>query len=111
MDNYKGYDYFVKKIIEDIEFILDNTKDLSCEDFEEDIFLNNTVCFRFIQISENAKKIPNSICINYPNIPWNKISGLRNRIVHDYGNIMLDIVFNTIVEDLPKLLFELKKIV
>ena len=103
--------YYVKSIIDDIEFIVKNTKDISCEDFEEDILLNNAVCFRFIQISENAKKIPITISAQYTNIPWNKISGLRNRIVHDYGSIQFDIIYQTIKEDLPKLLKDLRDIV
>lgn len=47
----------------------------------------------------------------YPNIPWMKISGLRNRIVHDYGSIQLDIIYNTVIQDLPLLLNDLKGIV
>jgi uncharacterized protein with HEPN domain len=42
---------------------------------------------------------------------WKKISGLRNRIVHDYGSIQLDIIYNTVIQDLPLLLNDLKGIV
>ena len=90
--------------------MVNSTKGLTCEEFENDILLNNAICFRFIQISENAKKIPNSIYAKYSNIPWAQISGLRNRIVHDYGNIQLDVIFNTVIDDLPKLLSNLKDI-
>ena len=47
----------------------------------------------------------------YPNIPWNKISGLRNRIVHDYGSIQLDIIYNTVKYDLPILIVDLNEII
>lgn len=46
----------------------------------------------------------------YPGIPWMKISGLRNRIVHDYGSIQLDIIYNTVKNDLPILVKEIKSI-
>lgn len=46
----------------------------------------------------------------YPFIPWMKISGLRNRIVHDYGSIQLDIIYNTVKNDLPILVKEIKSI-
>lgn len=52
--------------------------------------------------------MPSSIYKEYPNIPWYKISGLRNRIVHDYGTVQLDIIYNTVKEDLPNLIKELK---
>ena len=57
------------------------------------------------------KKLPLSINEVYPNIPWNKISGLRNRIVHDYGSIQLDIIYNTVKDDLPKLIVDLNEII
>lgn len=90
--------------------MVNSTKGLTCKEFESDILLNNAICFRFIQISENAKKIPNSIYAKYSNIPWAQISGLRNRIVYDYGKVQLDVVYSTIIEDLPNLLDELEKI-
>ena len=37
-------------------------------------------------------------------IPWKMIIGMRNKIVHDYCNVQLDIVYNTIKHDLPELL-------
>lgn len=38
------------------------------------------------------------------NVPWNAIYGLRNRIVHDYGNVDLNVVFETLKHDIPELL-------
>ena len=39
-----------------------------------------------------------------------KISGLRNRIVHDYGSIQLDIIYDTVKNNLPDLKIEIEKI-
>ena len=41
-------------------------------------------------------------------LPWNELTGLRNRIVHDYGNIDLSIVFETLKHDIPELMEQLK---
>lgn len=41
-------------------------------------------------------------------IPWNAMYGLRNRIVHDYGNVDLNIVFETLKNDIPELLEMIK---
>ncbi len=38
------------------------------------------------------------------NIPCNALYGLRNRIVHDYGNVDLRVVFDTLKHDIPELL-------
>ena len=37
-------------------------------------------------------------------IPWMAIYGLRNRIVHDYGNVDLDVIFSTLKNDIAELL-------
>ena len=37
MDNYKNYEFYVKKIIEDIEFVIENSKGLTCDEFEDDV--------------------------------------------------------------------------
>ena len=41
-------------------------------------------------------------------IPWNSLYGLRNRIVHDYGNVDLKIVYETLKNDIPELLGMIK---
>lgn len=37
-------------------------------------------------------------------IPWNAMYGMRNRIVHDYGNVDLKVVYETLKNDIPELL-------
>ena len=43
-------------------------------------------------------------------IPWRAMKGLRNRIVHEYGNVDLGVVYDTVRNDIPQLLKELKEI-
>ena len=111
MDNKKTPGYYLNKIIDDIVFVIENTKKVSLEEFSHNDVLNCAVSFKFIQISENAKQLPETLMSVYPMIPWREINGLRNRIVHDYGNVQLDIIYNTIVNDLPILLEQLRELV
>ncbi len=62
-----------------------------------------------IQISENAKKLSAEYKTEKCSLPWDELSGLRNRIVHDYGNVDLDIVYETLKYDIPELLEQLKE--
>ena len=57
-----------------------------------------------IQISENSKRLTDGYKLKKANVPWNSISGLRNRIVHDYGNVDLNVVYDTLKNDIPELL-------
>ena len=66
--------------------------------------LLDSMLFRMIQISENAKKLSDEYKQEKSYIPWNLLYGLRNRIVHDYGNVDLNIVYETLKNDIPELL-------
>ena len=66
--------------------------------------LLDSMLFRMIQISENSKKLSDEYKHQHASVPWNAVYGFRNRIVHDYGNVELDIVYETLKNDIPDLL-------
>lgn len=104
MDNVKNDAYYIQKIIKDLEFIVAHMRDIDIEELDKDEVLLDSMLFRMIQISENAKKLSDEYKIMHFNIPWSALSGLRNRIVHDYGNVDLNIVYETLKSDIPELL-------
>lgn len=55
-------------------------------------------------IGEAAVQVTESTKQRLPEIPWEKIAGMRNRLVHAYFDINLDIVWKTVQEDLPELI-------
>ena len=61
-------------------------------------------------IGEAATQISNESREALPQIPWSDIIAMRNRLIHAYFDINLDILWKTIVEDLPPLISELDKI-
>ena len=104
MDNVKNDNYYIQKIRLDLEFIVIHMKDVDIEELNENEILLDSMLFRMIQLSENAKKLTEQYKQKYSNIPWNAIYGLRNRIVHDYGNVDLNVDFETLKNDIPELL-------
>jgi uncharacterized protein with HEPN domain len=46
----------------------------------------------------------------HPHLPWKKITGMRNRLIHGYFDVNLDIVWQTVTEDLPDLAAKLEQI-
>ena len=62
-------------------------------------------------IGEAANKIPEHIRNRYPDISWQEISGMRNRLIHEYFGVDHDIVWQTIEEDLTTLENAAKKII
>ena len=76
----------------------------SIEDFADNSLVQDAVVFNLLQIGELAKsKLSDSFKRTHRDIPWNDIYGFRNRLVHDYENIILTIVYEAINEDFPTL--------
>ncbi len=109
MDNVKNDNYYLDKIITDIEFINAHMKNVDYQELNENEILLDSMLFRMIQISENSKRLSEEYKEVKSNMPWNELIGLRNRIVHDYGNIDLNIVFETLKHDIPDLMRLLKE--
>jgi len=62
-------------------------------------------------IGEAAGRIPRQTQEGFPRIQWTSIYGMRNRIIHGYDNINMEIVWNVVKNDLPLLIGELEAIV
>ncbi len=104
MDNVKNDNYYIQKIKQDLEFISKHMKNVDIEELGTNELLLDSMLFRMIQISENSRKLTDNFKKEKENIPWGALYGLRNRIVHDYGNVDLNIVFETLKTDIPDLL-------
>ena len=100
MDNIKDDRYYVSKIIDNIDFVLLHTKGLSLPQLQADEVLVDSVMFRFIQIAEAAQELTASFKAETSSLPWHQLNGIRNRIVHAYDVIRVDIIYETILNDL-----------
>ena len=83
MDNIKNNIYYIQKIRKDLEFIVEHMRDVSMEELNVNEVLLDSMLFRMIQISENAKRLTDEYKLSHSHIPWSALSGMRNRIVHD----------------------------
>jgi uncharacterized protein with HEPN domain len=61
-------------------------------------------------IGEAAARVTEETRASCPDIPWPDLIGMRNRLVHTYFEIDLDVIWETVHRDLPPLIFELRKI-
>ncbi|MBR5473794.1 MAG: DUF86 domain-containing protein [Lachnospiraceae bacterium] len=104
MDSIKNNAYYVRKIKKDLGFVVTHMQDVDLEKLNENEVLLDSMFFRMIQISENAKRLTEEYKCTHQYVPWNALSGMRNRIVHDYGNVDLNVVYETLKNDIPELL-------
>ena len=69
-----------------------------------------TISMCVLQIGELAGKLTEDFKDTYNEMPWREIKGLRNFVAHEYGNIDIAELWNTIQEDIPVLQSYCKKI-
>ena len=104
----KNDSYYAQLIIDNIKVIQKYLGNKTYDEFLNDEQLIDAVMFRLIQLIENIKNISTEFKEKNNHIPWGKIMGFRNGIVHEYGETDYTIVYETVTEDLDELriLFE-----
>ena len=70
----------------------------------------NSVCMSLLQIGELANHLTTEFKSAHTCIPWKNIIGLRNVVVHGYGQLDVETVWATVTEDIPELYQNCKSI-
>lgn len=86
--------------VEAVEMIRGKTR----EDLDKDRKLNLSLVRLMEIIGEAASRIPKQDQKDYPEVPWPDIVSLRNRLIHGYDNVDLDILWQILSKDLPVLI-------
>ena len=102
---------FLEHIEESIDFVLEYSKGLSFSRFEKDSKIQDAILRRIEIIGEAVKKLPVEITLKYPEVRWSQIAGMRDKLIHQYFGIDLEIVWNVVREDIPELKRKIKKII
>jgi len=101
----------LEDLIESAEKILQYTKGISFEEFSKDNKTVDAVIRNFEIIGEASNLLPDEIKDKYSEIDWHRIRGFRNRIVHDYFGVDLQIIWKIIFDQIPGLITEISKII
>jgi uncharacterized protein with HEPN domain len=99
----KDWDFRLADILYSIERIEAIAARHNSESFAEDQDARDIVDRRFQIIGDATRKIPDEFKNIHPDIPWLRMAGLRNFVVHEYNNVDPAIIWDTIQKNLPEL--------
>ena len=90
--------------------IMKSMRDVEYSDFIADEEKQAAV-IRFIEIiGEAAKNVSEKTRKQHPEIPWRMVAGTRDRLIHGYFSVDIDIVWGIVRRDIPNLMLKLEKI-
>lgn len=101
---------FIKHILNAIEDIETYSKGLSKEKFEKNKKSQDAIIRKIEIIGEAAKNVSQNFILKHPNIPWKESIRTRDKLIHGYFGIDLNIVWMIIEDELPKFKKEINKI-
>ena len=80
------------------------TRNINWERFRDDDLIQNAVMHQIQIIGEAARKISRQYKDAHSEIPWQMIIGMRNRLVHEYFDIIPERVWDVVEKDIPELI-------
>ncbi|YCO46470.1 DUF86 domain-containing protein [Thermosynechococcus sp. FA-CM-4201] len=101
----------LQDIVDEIDEIQVMVADLKFEEFCQDRRTVKAVLYSLAVIGEAAASLLPEAAELYPQIPWRQMRGMRNITIHEYFQVDLSIVWETVQSDLPALYSSLKELI
>jgi len=103
-------DDLLQDISESIERIISYTKNVDYEQFKKDFKTQDAVLRNIEIMGEAVKFISEKIKAQYSEIPWKNIAGTRDRLIHDYFGVNVDIIWDIVLHEIPNLRLKIRNI-
>ncbi len=101
---------YLRHILDEVEYLMEQTKDLTKEGFTRDETLKRAFVRSIEIIGEAAKKLPAQLIQRYPQLEWRAITGMRDKLVHNYFGVDYDIVWDVVTNKVPALRLQIQEI-
>jgi uncharacterized protein with HEPN domain len=94
---------YIEDCLESISRISEYVREIDRSTFARNPAIQDAVIRRLEIIGEAAKRIPEQVKQHHPEIPWRSMAAMRDVLIHDYPEIVIDQVWITATEHLPPL--------
>jgi uncharacterized protein with HEPN domain len=101
----------LRDMLENAKRAIQFTEGMKFEDFSKDDKTVYAVIRAVEIIGEAARNVPEKVRAKYARIPWRDVAGMRDKLIHQYFGINMQVVWQTIHDDLPPPISALEEIV
>ena len=98
-------------MLEKIDRLIELNNKYNLKEIESNYVISDAIQFEFEKLYEDSTRLSIELRIAYPNLPFDELRSIRNRIAHDYESVIIKILVDTINDDLPGLKNKIKEII
>ncbi len=101
---------YLEDILNECTYLIERSRTVTYREFLYNEDLKRAFVRSLEVIGEASKKVSGYIGKEYPDINWRDVAGMRDKLIHDYFGVDYEVVWKTIVEDVPLLQSKIKNI-
>lgn len=102
---------YLRHILDETTFLVEHVGSCHPDHFMRDPVLHRAAIRSIEIIGEAVKNLPEELLVKYPEVEWRKMAATRNRLIHGYFSVDIELVWDIVVSKIPALKNQIEKII